>query len=288
MTGLHFLGYDKIELDAQYNLRAVVEEYEAYFEDWGRRSQQTRRQLSSELNVAYGSHPLETMDIFFSGQPNAPLLVFIHGGYWQGLDKNQFSHIADGFVHAGVATAVLNYGLAPDVKMDEIVRQNHNALAWIWRQGNNFGYDPNRIYLCGHSAGGHLAALLAATDWVSFDQAFPPKLIQGICAISGIFDLEPIRLCYLNDVLGMDADVSRRNSPLYHLPDKPIPLLLAVGDLETNEFHRQTQIFAESWRLKDFPVDTLHMAGLHHYSVVNEIARVKSPLNQAILGQIKP
>ena len=286
--GMHFLGYDKIELDAQYNLRAVVEEYEAYFEDWGRRSQQTRRRLPGELNVAYGSHPLETMDIFFCGQPNAPLLVFIHGGYWQGLDKNQFSHIADGFVHAGVATAVLNYGLAPEVKMDEIVRQNHNALAWIWRQGNNFGYDPNRIYICGHSAGGHLAVLLATTDWTSFDQTLPPQLIQGICAVSGIFDLEPIRLSYLNDVLGMDAAVSRRNSPLFHLPDRPIPLILAVGNLETDEFHRQTRILAESWRSRGFPVDIFHMAGLHHYSVVNEIARVKSPLNQAILGQIKP
>ncbi len=284
---MHFLGYDKIGLDAQYNLRTAVKEYPAYFEEWDRRSQQTRRELPGELNVAYGSHPLETMDIFFSGQPNAPLLVFIHGGYWQGLDKNQFSHIADGFVKAGVATAVVNYGLAPDVNMDEIVRQNHKALAWIWHQGNNFGYDPDRIYVCGHSAGGHLAVLLAATDWASFDQALPPHLINGICAVSGIFDLEPIRLCYLNDVLGMDVTVSKRNSPLYNLPDKPIPLILAVGELETDEFHRQTQIFAKSWRSKGFPVDIIHMAGFHHYSVVNEIARAKSPLNQALLGQIK-
>jgi arylformamidase len=285
---MYFMGYDKIALDAQYNLRAAVKEYEAYFEEWERRSQQTRRQLTGELNVAYGSHPLETLDIFFSAQSNAPLLVFIHGGYWQGLDKNQFSHIADGFVPVGVATAVVNYGLAPDVNMDEIVRHNHNALAWIWRHGHKFGYDPNRIYVCGHSAGGHLAALLAETDWVSFDQALPPQLIQGICAVSGIFDLEPIRLSYLNDVLGMDAAVSKRNSPLCKLPDKPVPLILAVGDLETDEFHRQTRIFAESWRSKGFPVDIIHMAGLQHYSVVNEIARAKSPLNRAILEQIKP
>lgn len=283
-----FMGYDKIALDAQYNLRAAVKEYEAYFEEWERRSQHTRRHLAGELNVAYGSYSLETLDIFFSAQSNAPLLVFIHGGYWQGLDKNQFSHIADGFVPVGVATAVVNYGLAPDVNMDEIVRHNHNALAWIWRHAHKFGYDPNRIYVCGHSAGGHLAALLAATDWVSFDQALPPQLIQGICAVSGIFDLEPIRLSYLNDVLGMDAAVSKRNSPLNRLPDKRVPLILALGDLETDEFRRQTRIFAESWRSKGFPVDIIHMAGLQHYSVVNEIARAKSPLNRAILEQIKP
>lgn len=284
---MHFLGYDKTELDAQYNLRAAVKEYQAYFDEWDRCSKRARRKLPGELNIAYGSHPLETMDIFFSGQPNAPLLVFIHGGYWQGLDKNQFSHIADGFVHAGVATAVVNYGLAPDVNMDEIVRQNHKALAWLWCHGDGFGFDPNRIFVCGHSAGGHLAALLAATDWVSFDQALPPQLIQGIFAVSGIFDLEPIRLSYLNDVLGMDAAVSKRNSPLYNLPEKPIPLILAVGDLETDEFHRQTRIFAECWDSNGFPVAIIHMAGLHHYSVVNEIASTKSPLNQAILDQIK-
>jgi arylformamidase len=285
--GMHFLNYDKTGLDAQYNLRAAVKEYQTYFDEWDRRSKRARRKLPGELNIAYGSEPLETMDIFFTDLTNAPLLVFIHGGYWQGLDKNQFSHIADGFVPAGVATAVVNYGLAPDVNMDEIVRQNHKAIAWIWRNATDFGSNPNRVYVCGHSAGGHLAALLAATDWASFDQDLPPQLINGICAVSGIFDLEPIRLCYLNEVLGMDAAISKRNSPICNLPDKPMPLILAVGELETDEFQRQTQIFAECWRSKGFPVDIIHMAGFHHYSVVNELAREKSPLNQAVLRQIK-
>ncbi|MEJ2221889.1 MAG: alpha/beta hydrolase [Desulfobacterales bacterium] len=285
---MYYLNYDKPGLDAQYNLRAAVKEYQAYFDEWSLSSQKARSKLPGELDLAYGSGSLETLDIFFTGRPNAPLLVFIHGGYWQGLDKNQFSHIADGFVNNGVATAVVNYSLAPEVSVDEIVRQNRTALAWIWRHADNFGYDPDRIHVCGHSAGGHLAVVLAATDWASFDQALPPDLIKGVCAVSGIFDLEPIRRCYLNDVLGMDAAVSKRNSPLYNLPDNSIPLILAVGELETDEFQRQTQILAECWRSRGFPADVIHMAGFHHFSVVNELVRSKSPLNQAVLRQIKP
>jgi len=283
---MHFLDYDKGELDAQYNLRAAVKEYPAYFDEWNRRSRRTRRVLPGELNIAYGSKPLETLDIFFTDPANAPLLVFIHGGYWQGSDKNQFSHIADGFVPAGVATVIVNYSLAPDANIDEIVQQNRKALAWIWRHAETFGCDPNRIHVCGHSAGGHLAVLVAATNWARFDPGLPHHLINGLCAVSGIFDLEPIRLCYLNEVLGMDAAASKRNSPVYNLPDSRLPLILAVGELETAEFRRQTQTIAECWRSKGFPVDIVQMAGFHHYSIANELARAKSPLNRAMLRQI--
>jgi len=212
--------------------------------------------------------------------------VLIHGGYWQRLDKSQFSYIAEGFVNAGVTVVVLNYSLAPEVGMDEIVQQSRAALAWIWRHALDHQCNPNRIHVCGHSAGGHLTAVLAATNWLTFGQDLPQNLIKGICAISGIFDLEPIRLCYLNAVLGMNATVSKRNSPIYDLPQKGMPLILAVGELETDEFHRQTQTYAECWRSKGFPLEVIQMAGLHHFSIVDELAHPRSPLNRAMLRQI--
>jgi arylformamidase len=283
---MHFLGYDKSGLDAQYNLRAAVPDYQNYFDQWDRRSKQARNILRNRLDVAYGSNPFEVLDIFFADQDNAPVAVFIHGGYWQRLDKSQFSYIAEGFAHAGVTVVVMNYSLAPGVGMDEIVQQNREALAWIWRHAQDHQCNPNRIHVCGHSAGGHLTAVLAATNWLTFGQDLPQNLIKGICAISGIFDLEPIRLCYLNEVLGMDATVSKRNSPIYDLPQKGMPLILAVGELETDEFHRQAQTYAECWRSKGFPLEVIQMAGFHHFSIVDELAHPRSPLNQAVLGQI--
>ncbi len=283
---MRFLGYDKSELDAQYNLRAAVKDYQNYFDRWDRRSKQARNILRNSLDVAYGSKPLEVLDIFFADQDNAPVAVFIHGGYWQGIDKSQFSYIAEGFVHTGVTVVVINYSLAPEAGMDEIVQQSRKALAWIRHHAQGHRCNPNRIHVCGHSAGGHLAAVLAATNWLTFGQDFPQNLIKGICAISGIFDLEPIRLCYLNAVLGMNAAVSKRNSPIFHLPQQGLPLILAVGELETDEFHRQTQAYAECWRSQGFPLEIIHMAGFHHFSIVDELARPQSPLNRAVLRQI--
>jgi arylformamidase len=282
-----YLGYDKNGLDAQYNLRAAVKNFQDYFDQWDRRSRQARNNLQNKLDIVYGSEPLEGLDIFLADQNNAPVAVFIHGGYWQRLDKSDFSYIAEGFVHAGVTVVVANYSLAPDVGMDEIVQQSRRAIAWIWQHAPDYQCNPNRMHVCGHSAGGHLTAVLAATNWSTFGPDIPQNLIKGACAISGIFDLEPIRLCYLNEVLGMNATVSKSNSPIYDLPQKGMPLILAVGELETDEFHRQTQTYAECWRSKGFPLEVIQMAGFHHFSIVDELANTRSPLNQAFLRQIQ-
>ena len=282
-----YLDYDKSGLDAQYNLRAAVKDFQNYFDQWDRWSKKTRDNIQNRLDIAYGSAPLEVLDIFFADQENAPVVVFIHGGYWQRLDKSDFSYIAEGFVHAGVTVAVVNYSLAPEVGMDEIVQQSRRALAWIWRHAQDHQYDPNRIHVCGHSAGGHLTAVLAATNWVALGQDLPQNLIKSACAISGIFDLEPIRLCYLNEVLGMDAAVSKRNSPLYDLPQKGMPMILAVGELETDEFHRQTHTYAECWRSRGFPLEVIQMAGSHHFSIIDELANPQSQLNRAVIDQIQ-
>ena len=172
---MRFLGYDKSGLDAQYNLRAAVQDYQNYFDQWDRRSKQARKILRNRLDVAYGSKPIEVLGIFFTDQANAPVAVFIHGGYWQRLAKSQFSYIAEGFVNAGVTVVVLNYSLAPEVGMDEIVQQSLAALAWIWRHALDHQCNPNRIHVCGHSAGGHLTAVLATTNWLTFGRLMMPS-----------------------------------------------------------------------------------------------------------------
>ncbi|MDF2782192.1 MAG: esterase [Geminicoccaceae bacterium] len=207
---------DRTTLDANYNLRAAVPEHPTYFARYEAESRAFRQHARARLDLAYGDSPRQAVDLFLPQQPSPPLLVFIHGGYWQRFDRKDFSFVAAPLVAAGAAVALLGYDLAPAVDMDRIVAEVRQGIAWLHRQGAAQGFDPARIFLAGHSAGGHLAAMALATDWPR-EWGLPADAIKGVCAISGVFDLEPIRRCYLNDVLALDPEQARRNSPL-HLP----------------------------------------------------------------------
>ncbi len=170
-----------------------------------------------------------------------------------------------------MTTVINNYGLAPDHDMDEIVRQNRAALAWIHRNAASFAGDADRIFVAGHSAGGHLAAMLLATDWPAFGAGLPADLVKGICAIGGLFDLEPIRLSYLNAKLNLDAEMARRNSPAHLSYPRAAPSLLVVGHDESPEFHRQTEIMAALWDRLGYPGETVAAQELDHFSVANDL-----------------
>ena len=276
-----YRNYDKAGLDAQYFLRARVPEYPEYFRRWAEDSAAARRTRPCRLDLRYD---VETLDVFPAERTPAPCLLFIHGGYWQALDKSDFSFLAPAFQDAGVAVAVVNYTLAPKAKLDEIVRQNRAAVAWLYRNGRDYGIDPARIHVSGHSAGGHLTAMVLATDWAAFGLDHNP--VRGACAISGLYDLEPIRLGYLNDVLGLNAAEAERNSPLHHLPKRSPPLILSVGTGETDEFLRQQADFAQAWREAGLPLSIADQPGDHHYEVVNRLGQPKSLLHQAVMRQI--
>jgi arylformamidase len=158
--------------------------------------------------------PRQAIDLFLPhGVSAAPIMAFIHGGYWQSRDRKDFSFVAGPWLERGVAVALLGYDLAPTVRMDAIVAEVRAGLAWLYRQAPAHGCDPTRLHVAGHSAGGHLAAVTLMTDWAGF--GLPENMIKGVCAISGVFDLEPIRRCYLNEVVGLDTDEAHRNSPLH-------------------------------------------------------------------------
>jgi len=276
-----YRNYDRAGLDAQYFLRGRVPEHPEYFRRWAEDSAAVRRARPCRLDISYDS---ERLDLFPAERPAAPCLLFIHGGYWQALDKSDFSFLAPAFQDAGVALAVVNYTLAPKAGMDEIVRQNRAAVAWLYRNARAYGVDPERIHVAGHSAGGHLTAMMLATDWAAFGLDRNP--VRGACAISGLYDLEPIRLCYLNDVLGLDAATAERNSPLRHLPKQSPPLILSVGTGETDEFLRQQADFAAAWRKAGLPLEIADQPGDHHFEIVNRLGQLTSPLHQAVMRQI--
>ena len=281
-----YRGYDRAALDAQYNNRARIPEYVDYFDRWLAWSAETRAALPGGRDVSYGDLPVETLDIFPAEQPGAPILIMIHGGYWYSLDKHHDSFVAEGCRPHGVATVVIDYGLAPDYRMDEIVRQNRAAAAWVWRNAASFGGDPARIHTLGQSAGGHLAAMLLATDWPAFGADLPADLAKSAISISGIYDLEPIRLCYLNDKVGMDEAEAQRNSPVAQHYPVAAQLMLVSGDIESDEYARQADAMAAVWEALGYPLSRLELPGFNHFTMADQLREPESDLTRAVMAQM--
>jgi arylformamidase len=179
---------------------------------------------------------------------------------------------------------VINYALMPAVTLDELVRQCRGAVAWVHAEARTFGGAPDRVFVSGHSAGGHLTAMVMATDWKRF--GVPRDVVQGGCAISGLYDLEPIRLCYLNDVLRLTPDDVQHASPVRLLPPAAAPLLLAVGEREGDEYHRQTDDLAAAWRRGGTSVTVMDMEGDDHFTIVEQLGEPASTLSRAIQRQM--
>jgi len=281
-----YRSYDQNGLDAQYNNRARFPNFEEHFNSWKRWSAATRSKVTALLDVPFGSEDLEKLDIFPASLSGGPIYVFIHGGYWYSLDKSHYSYVAEGMLPHGVTTVVNNFQLAPDARMDAIVEQNRRALAWLWRNAASFGGDRDKIYVCGHSAGGHLGLMLLANDWTSYEPGLPQDLVKGVCSIGGIFDLEPIRLSYLNKTLRMDGADAHRNSPLHLTYRTSAPLSLVVAADESDEFQRQSREMRDVWRALDYPVEVVIPPGLDHFDVVNDLANPECPLVRHQLEQM--
>jgi arylformamidase len=279
---------DRAALDANYNLRAAVPEHPAYFERYAATSDAFRVRWPGRLDLSYGDSPRQAIDLFLPRDPQPaqppPLLAFIHGGYWQAFDRKAFSFVAERLVEAGAAVAMLGYDLAPAVDMDAIVRQIRHAIAWLYRNGGAQGFDRERICVAGHSAGGHLTAMALATDWTAF--GLPADLVKGACAISGVFDLEPIRLCYLNDVLRLDAEQARRNSPLLLPPQARCPVVVTFGERETEAFHQQSRAYAAALRRTDVACELLVQPSLDHFAIIMAMTDPASPTLRAIAAQL--
>jgi arylformamidase len=268
--------------EREYNARASIPEHPQIFARWAEQSAAVRRLRACVIDLNYGETTGERLDLFPASRDGAPLLVYIHGGYWRSLDKSDFAWIAPPFVNHGVSVALLNYGLAPATPMEEIVRQMLRAHAWLYRNGDRLGFDPNRICLVGHSAGAHLTAMMMAAIWPAFGADLPADLVKGGLAISGIYDLEPLRHApFIRSDLGLDAKRARLLSPVHMPPATGRPLYTAVGALESGEFRRQTALIGKAWPRN--LVREIPMPGLHHLNVVEELANLASPLFDAAL-----
>ena len=283
MTDIVYGGYGQEELDLEYDMRRRCPHFAETFAAMEGHNKRVVANFDCRLDVEFGDRPGEKLDIW-PGRGGSPILLFIHGGYWRAFDKNMFSFVAERFVEAGASVVLNNYDLCPDVTMDEITRQNRAALAWIYQNAASFGGDPGRIHVTGHSAGGHLTAMLMATEWQEY--GLPFDVVNGAVPLSGLYDLEPLRLSYLNQDLRMDEAETRRNSPIHHLPKRMPPTVVAVGGGETDEFRRQSRIYTDACRAAGFDVSYLEVGHCDHVHAAGEYRNKLSPLTAALFAQM--
>ena len=267
-------GMDQATLDREYNARASVPDYEAEAAQYRDRSADARAALPMQGGLVFDPASGNALD-WFPAAPGGPVLLWIHGGYWRALSRSDQSCVAPGLVAGGVHVAVMDYTLVPPADLDEIVRQVRAAAAWVHAHAAAHGADPARLFVGGSSAGGHLAGMLLAEA---------PVPILGAIPLSGLFDLEPVRLSFVNAWMRLDAAAAQRNSPLHHIPPGPAPRLLAAyGALETSEFRRQTEAYAAAWSAAGHEAQSLPVAGRNHFDLAVALGTPGDPLCRAAL-----
>lgn len=274
--------WNQSELDHQMSARGTVPDATPFIAAYTRESARMRAALPCRTGVAYGPSPAERLDCFPAKQTGSPIFVFIHGGYWRALDAADSSFMAQTFVDAGATVVAVNYELAPLASLDEIVRQCRAAIAWIWTHADTLNGDRRRIHVSGSSAGGHLGGMMIAGGWEQ-EHGLPQNAIQSASLLSGLFDLEPVRLSNCNEWVRLDAGAALRNSPLHHLPERPLPLVISYAPSETEEFKRQSEIYAAACAARGCAVEIVMEPGTNHFDLPLRFMDPQSALTRAVL-----
>jgi acetyl esterase/lipase len=273
MDEIVWRGMTRAELDKAYDNTSAVADSGRRRDGWIERSERFRTLHSEGLDLAYGPRPRNKLDLYRCGAAKAPLFAFIHGGYWQRNSKEIFACMAAGPLASGLDVAFLGYTLAPEATLSAIIEEIVQAVRWLRREGPRHGVAQGRLVVSGWSAGGHLTATTLAMDEVD----------AGL-AISGIYDVEPCRLNYLNEKLNLTAEEAARTSPLLHLPEKSAPVVLAYGTAELPELQRQSVAYHEARRAAGLASELLPLAGLNHFSIMDELEAPTGALSRAAAG----
>jgi arylformamidase len=273
------------EIDAEYDFGQIIGDLSPYFDFYSSESAKARDALNCIPDVRFGPTVEETLDIFPAGDPDAPILIFIHGGYWRRLSAKHFSFIARGLVARGITVVVTDYALCPKVTLPEITRQSRAAVAWVKTTSQNFNGDRDRIYVAGHSAGAHQAARVLCTNWVD-NYGLAADTVKGVYAISGLYDLSPVRYAFVQQSLQLNDDIIQRESPLFNIPTAAAPLIADVGADECSEFRRQSADYIAAWQAAGLDGTYLEQPGKHHFTAVEDFLDPDSALCERLVSMV--
>jgi arylformamidase len=258
-----------VDYEVEYNNRARVPEHLSLIAGWAKDAA-AYRERHAPRSIPYGSGARNRID-FFPGNHEGPIAVFIHGGYWQALDSSFFSHLAGGLNAHGISVAIPSYDLCPSVTVDEIIAEMRAASRELARLGRS-------LVMSGHSAGGHLAACMLATDWPAFDASLPRDLVVAAYAISGLFDLGPLVETSINNALHLDRTTARAASPLFWNPPRRGSLDAVVGENESAEYFRQSRTIVERWGAAGVVTRLGTVPNANHFTAIAPLADPNSPM----------
>lgn len=280
MTALYRNFTSAAAIDAEYDVEKAVPDFTIYARQYVEGSRAARKRLRGFFNVRFGPSRDEYVDIFPADRPDAPVLIFFHGGYWRILAAEDFSFVAEGPVAGGVTVVVANYSLCPKVTIDEITRQARATVAWAHRRIRGYGGSPDKIYVSGHSAGGQLTALCLMTDWPA-EYGLPRDVVKGGLAISGVFDLRPIKHTSMQPQIRLTDEQIVRNSPQLLIRRVSQPLVVTYGGDETAEFCRQSEDFLADWIAAGNRGSGFAQPNANHFTAITGFATPDSPLCRA-------